>query len=170
MTLNHSEKEAVIREVHRLFDVAERYFNRPFPLPDVSFRRSGKNAGTAFLQQNRVNFHPVLLAANKAAFFSDVIPHEVSHLITWHTAGKRRRVKPHGPEWQAVMQHVYGVSPSTTHDFDLSVLGLTTFNYRCGCQTIELSVRRHNNVKKGMTYRCRRCGENLVFVEKSGVT
>jgi len=158
VALTSSDKKAVTDEVHRLIHIAEQFFNCRFPLPDVSFRRSGKNAGTAFLQQNRVNFNPVLLAENKDAFFAEVIAHEVSHLLTWQKFGK---VKPHGNEWQAIMREVFNCEPSTTHNFDLSGLKIRTFPYQCSCQTINLSVRRHNKVLKGMQYRCTRCGEML---------
>ncbi len=164
MTLTQSDKKAVTAEVHRLTHIASEYFRREFPVPLVSFRRSGKNAGTAFLQHNRVNFNPVLLAENRDEFFNEVIAHEVSHLITWQKFGK---VKPHGAEWQAVMREVFNCEPSTTHNFDLGGLNIRTFPYQCGCQTINLTVRRHNKVLKGLQYRCTRCGETLTFSGQS---
>lgn len=160
MVLSWQEKQAVVDEVHRLIAIANNYFNATFAVPAVSFRRSGKNAGTAFLQQNRVNFNPVLLVENREAFFSEVIAHEVSHLITYRKFG---RVKPHGAEWQAVMREVFRTTPSTTHNFDLSGLNIKTFDYRCGCQTIPLSVRRHNRVREGSQYRCTQCKELLKY-------
>ncbi|QJR82427.1 SprT family zinc-dependent metalloprotease [Alteromonas pelagimontana] len=148
------DKQDVIQAVERLYHIAFTRLNTRFPLPEVTFRKSGKNAGTAFLQQNRINLHPLLFAHNKAAFFTDVIPHEVSHLITFQRFG---RVKPHGKEWQYIMQFVFEVEPNTTHQFDLTPLKLKTYPYRCQCSTVELSVRRHNKVLKGQQYRCLRC-------------
>ncbi len=149
------------QRVEECYSVAEDYFNRHFPRPAVTFRRSGKNAGTAFLQQNRINFHPLLLRDNTDAFLGDVIPHEISHLLVWQLYGK---VRPHGTEWQAVMQQVFGCAPNATHRFDTSVLGAEEFAYQCGCDTIMLSRRRHNTVLRGGQYRCRRCKELLTQV------
>lgn len=160
--LSNYDKTAVQLEVHRLYTLASSKLKLEFPLPDISFRRSGKNAGTAFLHQNRINFHPILFRENKAAFYSDVIPHEVSHLITFHRFG---RVKPHGSEWQWVMSDIFHVSPSTTHNFDITSLGIKTFSYQCGCGDVSLSIRRHNNALQGTKYRCRRCKETLRFIK-----
>lgn len=148
-------RAAVFDRVTECCEQAGCYFGRTFPLPDVSFRRSGKNAGTAFLQQNRINFHPVLLRDNEQAFFDDVIPHEVSHLVVWQQFGK---VRPHGREWRSVMQSVFGCEARTTHRFDTQSLGIKGFEYRCNCSdTIFLSTRRHNTILRGGQYRCGRC-------------
>ncbi|MEW9796692.1 SprT family zinc-dependent metalloprotease [Alteromonas sp. CYL-A6] len=146
---------AVSDKVEACYALAEHALSRTFPLPAITFRRSGKNAGTAFLQQNRINFHPVLLKENQAAFFSDVIPHEVSHLLVWQCFGK---VRPHGKEWQAMMRDIFGCTPSTTHSFSTQSLGIKGFSYRCACEgTITLSTRRHNTIQRGGKYRCGRC-------------
>ena len=156
MTASSQLKKQVAEEVDRLCHIARATFEQSFPTPAVTFRRSGKNAGTAFLQQHRVNFHPVLLAANAGAYFDEVIAHEVAHLLVFRLFG---RVKPHGSEWQSVMRNVFHTEPSTTHNFDLTPLQLKTFAYRCQCGPIALSTRRHNNVSKGNQYRCKTCKE-----------
>lgn len=130
---------------------------RKFEKPNVTFRRSGKNAGTAFLQQNRLNFHPLLYVENADAFINEVVPHEVSHLLVWTLFGK---VKPHGVQWQTIMRDVFNCAPNTTHSFEVQHL-TTTFPYRCDCNSYALSLRRHNNIKKGTQYRCRRCNAIL---------
>ncbi|WP_229804987.1 SprT family zinc-dependent metalloprotease [Alteromonas halophila] len=137
---------------------AEDYFGQAFRTPEITFRRSGKNAGTAFLQQNRLNFHPLLLRDNVSAFLEDVIPHEVSHLLVWHRFGK---VKPHGMQWRTIMQDVFNCSPTTTHSFDTSILERDEFAYQCHCDTVMLSKRRHNTVLKGGNYRCMKCKQLL---------
>ena len=148
----------VQQHVEHCYEKAEAYFGRRFPRPALTFRRSGKNAGTAFLQQNRINFHPILLSDNAEIFKAEVIPHEVSHLLVWQLYGK---VKPHGAQWQAMMRDVFGCMPNTTHSFDTSRLGAVEFAYRCDCDTIMLSRRRHNTVLKGGQYRCGRCKQLL---------
>jgi SprT protein len=157
--VTNADTDAIVQCVSALYQVAETSLRRTFPRPALSFRRSGKHAGTAYLQQNRLNFHPLLFSHNKEAYFNDVIPHEISHLLVYQLYG---RVKPHGKEWQAIMEQVFKREAKTTHQFDLTPLNIKSFNYTCGCSTIALSVRRHNKVTRGQQlYRCRKCGEIL---------
>lgn len=156
------DKERVTETVTQLCHRAHIAFSRPFPVPVITYRKSGKNAGTAFLQQNRINFNPVLFAHNRQAFFEHVIPHEVSHLVVFQRFGK---VRPHGFEWQYVMREVFHTAPRTTHNLDVSILNIKTHLYQCKCQQIELSVRRHKNVLRGQRYQCRRCNSILQAVE-----
>lgn len=158
MSLTSQDKATIRGHVLSLVQKAELQLSRTFPPPLITYRRSGKNAGTAFLQQNRMNLNPVLFSENREAFFSDVIPHELSHLLVFQLYG---RVKPHGKEWQYIMQDVFGCNPSATHNFDLAPLKLNTFRYRCACGPVDLSVRRHNKVLRGQSYRCRRCDKRL---------
>lgn len=143
---------------------ADAYFKRQFPRPELTFRRSGKNAGTAFLQQNRINFHPILYQQNQSAFIHDVIPHEVSHLLTWQLFNK---VKPHGKEWQSIMVNVFQRSPKTTHNFDVKNVVGKQFAYQCKCSSHSLSVRRHNNILRGTQYKCRKCNTVLTHVRQN---
>ncbi|WP_370241411.1 SprT family zinc-dependent metalloprotease [Marisediminitalea sp.] len=157
--INELDKTDIERRLEDLYARAALYFNRSFPAPLVTYRRSGKHAGTAFLQQNRINLHPTLFAHNKEAYFSDVIPHEVSHLLVYQIHG---RVKPHGIEWQSMMSDVFGCEPNTRHTFDLGPLQLKSFTYACACGPVELSVRRHNAVMRGkQQYMCLQCGTRL---------
>ncbi|WP_421134749.1 SprT family zinc-dependent metalloprotease [Alteromonas sp. A079] len=144
--------------VHCYYLTAEQFFSQPFVRPALTFRRSGKNAGTAFLQQNRINLHPTLFKENAEAFIRTVIPHEISHLLVWTLYG---RVKPHGKEWQAVMQNVFNLHPSTTHRFDVSSVTTAGYAYHCECNTHNLTTRRHNKILRGTEYRCRACGITL---------
>ncbi|MDY6977017.1 MAG: SprT family zinc-dependent metalloprotease [Pseudomonadota bacterium] len=151
--LSNEQRRVITDAVFYCFEQAERYFNRTFERPTITFRRSGRNAGTAFLQQNRLNFHPILFKENVDAFLKDVIPHEVSHLLVWALFGK---VQPHGKEWQSVMQRVYNRTSAATHQFDVKRV-TKTFQYVCDCDNYALSTRRHNNILKGAQYRCRKC-------------
>lgn len=157
--ISSSDKTLLLNRLDSLYIEADTYFNRHFTRPDLTFRRSGRHAGTAFLQQNRINLHPVLFAHNRDAYFNDVLPHEVSHLLVYQLYG---RVKPHGKEWQATMQHVFGCAAETRHQFDLTPLNIKSVSYQCGCGDIELSIRRHNAVVRGQRqYQCRRCKQVL---------
>ena len=89
-----------------------------------------------------------------------MIPHEIAHLIVFAVWGK---VKPHGKEWQSVMQNIFGIPAQTTHSMDISKVRGVTFAYRCRCQTHQLTVRRHRAVVRGdRQYTCRKCGSVLI--------
>ena len=159
MTTLHDQ---VTARVAQCMKVANQRLNKRMPMPAVTFTQRGKIAGTAHLQRWEVRFNPVLLAENPDAFLNEVVPHEVAHLVVFKRFG---RVRPHGREWQVVMQEIFGVPPRTTHRMDVSSVQGTTYQYRCQCQDHPLTVRRHNKVQRGETqYRCRRCAQPLAFI------
>ncbi|AMJ93998.1 hypothetical protein AVL56_06530 [Alteromonas stellipolaris] len=145
--------------VEGCYQRADKYFKRTFPRPALTFRRSGKNAGTAFLQQNRINLHPELFKQNEHEFIVDVIPHEVSHLLTWQLF---KKVKPHGVEWQAIMIDVFHRPANATHSFDIEGVIGKQFSYACLCSSHQLTIRRHNKILKGAQYKCRKCNGLLI--------
>ncbi|MFC3093550.1 SprT family zinc-dependent metalloprotease [Alteromonas sediminis] len=154
-------QSAVLLCVDKHIAKASSYFDYPLRKPQVTFRASGTRAGTAFLHQNRVNFHRILLQHNLHTYLSDVVPHEIAHLVVHSLFG---RVQPHGREWKLVMQSVFGCRPSVTHTLDLSVLERKTWDYQCACTTHQLTTRRHNAIQqKKRIYRCQRC-ENILTV------
>lgn len=151
--------QQVAQQVEHCYQVAESKLGKHFPRPEVGFMLRGKSAGTAHLQLNKLRFNPKLLNDNQQAFLDDVVPHEICHLLAFQLYD---RVKPHGREWQYLMQHLYGRVPRTTHSFDTRSVEGKTFEYFCQCGPINLSIRRHNKVVRGETqYRCRKCGSKL---------
>lgn len=99
---------------------------------------------------------------NQEAFIRDVVPHELAHLIAYQLYG---RVRPHGKQWQQVMSEVFDLPPNTTHQFDVSKVQGQTFTYRCRCNQYSLSKIRHNKVRKGQQYVCKRCSTALRYCE-----
>lgn len=162
LTANHAKSALqlqILAKVESDYQHAEHHFKRVFPRPIVQFTLRGKSAGTAHLQTNRLRFNPVLLAENPQVFLSEVVPHEISHLLCYQLFG---RVKPHGKEWQSIMVSTFKVAPKTTHQLNVQSVNGQQFDYFCGCGNTTLSIRRHNRVIRGQTqYRCRRCKQTL---------
>lgn len=155
-------KMQVQRQLQRDLAKVNAYFEREFPVPNVSYAVRGLKAGVAYLKQNEIRLNPVLLVQNGHNFVQQVVPHELAHLIVYQQFG---RVAPHGKEWKMVMEQVLGVAAETYHCFDVSdVLG-QTFLYECGCQQHALSLRRHNAIQRQQRcYICRKCKQPLNLI------
>lgn len=160
-----SELELRLRsEVLKCYAQAESWYLKSFARPEVLLNLRGRSAGVAELQKNRLRFNAVLLAENTSAFLSEVVPHEVAHLLVWKLHG--RGVRPHGYEWQQVMLQVFGLEPERTHRFDTSRSARQGYVYTCGCRDREhaLTIRRHNRILKGQRYICLQCKTHLSFL------
>ncbi|AWL11527.1 Protein SprT [Saliniradius amylolyticus] len=143
------------QRVEHCYCLAEQKLGRSFPRPKVSLKQRGKAAGSARLQTNELRFNPVLLAENPQAFFDEVIPHEICHLLTWQLYG---RVRPHGKEWRGLMGSVFGLTGKASHQMDVSSVRGKTFAYSCDCGPVELTIRRHNKIQRGQArYYCKKC-------------
>lgn len=153
----------LLERIETCYQQAEIALKRAFPRPMTQFSLRGKSAGTAHLQQNRLRFNPVLLQENSQAFLTEVVPHEICHLLCFQLFGK---TKPHGKEWQSLMLTVFKVNPSTTHSFNTASVAGDEVEYRCACGPIGLSIRRHNKVLRGESrYLCKRCKKHLTAAE-----
>jgi SprT protein len=152
--LSNEDKKALLVKGEDCFILAECFFNRPFQRPAYLFNQRGKSAGTAHLQRNIIKFNPILFLQNREEFIKQVVAHEVAHLIVYQQYGKTR---PHGREWQHVMQNVFNCPAHTTHSLDITDVVGKLFSYQCLCTTHQLSIRRHNKVLKGVKYQCKGC-------------
>ncbi len=154
-----SAQAELLSAIEACYLKAENCFSRSFPRPEINFKLRGKSAGTAHLALNKLRFNPVLLEENQQAFVDEVVPHEICHLLCHQLFGK---VRPHGKEWQSLMQGVYGLSANTTHSFDTQSVAGKYFDYQCHCGLVKLSLRRHNKVlRRQSEYQCRRCQQRL---------
>ncbi|WMC11803.1 SprT family zinc-dependent metalloprotease [Oceanimonas pelagia] len=154
--------QQVQNRVSECLALAERHTGRRFDPPLVCFNQRGRIAGSAWLEQWELRFNPVLLTDNAHDFLSEIVPHEVAHLVVFALYGK---VKPHGREWQAIMAEVFGLEPRTRHRLNTEKVA-PVFSYDCGCRIHKLSLRRHNKVLRGqLRYQCLHCGQPLIRVK-----
>lgn len=157
-------KMQVQRQLKRDLEQANRYFNKTFTPPSVSYAVRGVKAGVAYLERNEVRFNPVLLEENQQEFIRQVVPHELAHILVYQHFG---RVQSHGKEWRMMMETVLGVPADIYHCFNTRSVQ-QQFTYRCACQTHQLSIRRHNAVMRNKrSYICRLCKTTLQFLEKN---
>ena len=155
----HSQlQDRVLARVNDCMQQASEQLAREFLTPAVRFNQRGRIAGSAWLERWELRFNPVLLSDNEAEFMAEIIPHEVAHLIAFACYG---RVKPHGPEWQHIMQSVFQLVPRTRHRLNTSKVA-PTFSYQCDCRTHQITLRRHNNMQRGkQRYQCLHCNQLL---------
>ncbi|WP_044470589.1 SprT family zinc-dependent metalloprotease [Mannheimia massilioguelmaensis] len=154
-------KMQVQRRLVECLSLANEYFKQEFSMPDISYDVRGMKAGVACLEKNHIKLNRTLLLENPHAFIAQVVPHELAHLIVYLQFG---RVKPHGKEWQMVMQELFNLPADTCHQFDVKSVQGQTFAYSCRCQTHQLSIRRHHNIQqKSVVYFCKKCKTKLQF-------
>lgn len=144
---------------------------RQLPLPAVRYDLRGRAAGQAVLSRRRgerdaIRINARLLAEHPREMIDVTVPHEIAHVAIHrrYNRGGKRKVRPHGPEWQALMAE-FGVSAETCHNMPTQpARRLQHFPYRCGCsETAWLTSIRHKRALKGTVYKCRRCGQQLQF-------
>ncbi len=147
----------------------ETYFGKTYPVPELDLSLRGKCAGQAYLQRWKLRFNLALMAENYQDFMINVVPHELAHLVAFREFG--HQIKPHGREWQAVMEQVLGVPAKTTHQYDVTKTAKQDYIYHCGCpeRAHGLTIRRHKKIAQGIKYLCRTCRQELVFKEKKGL-
>lgn len=154
------------QRVEACFQSAERYFSCTFKRPEVSLKLRGQKAGVAHICENRLRFNKVLYEENRQHFLLHTVAHEVAHLVSYQVYGKR--IRAHGPEWQAVMQQVYQLPAARCHNYAVQRSAKIHYLYRCQCPAREpfaLSAQRHARINKGMQYLCKSCRGTLTYTQ-----
>ncbi|CAG9295759.1 SprT family zinc-dependent metalloprotease [Celerinatantimonas diazotrophica] len=146
--------------------MAEKYFKRTFARPAIKVNLRGKAAGQARLDQAELRFNRILYEENRDHFIKQTVGHEVAHWIAYCLWGN---VRPHGSQWQQIMQQVFNLPAIRLHTYDVGRVQGQTYPYRCNCRHYQLSTRRHRAILRGRYYLCRDCGAVLVAVEDDNV-
>lgn len=103
--------------------------------------RMRSTAGTAFASKSLVTLNPRLLAFG-AEEIDRTLRHELAHLLAQHRAG-RRRIAPHGREWERACRDLDIAGEKRCHDLPLPRRQMPARHaYRCpGCRLVVHRVR-----------------------------
>lgn len=164
--LDESGQQRVRERTGDYIQRAAELFERDFDHIEVRFDLRGRAAGMFVFRHGLryIRYNPWIFAKYFDDNLATTVPHEVSHYIIAELYGCRG-VRPHGPEWKALM-HCFGADPSVTADFDLSGIPQRRERrhlYRCHCREHQLTTRKHNTIVRGRYYyACRHCNGRLV--------
>ena len=143
--------------------VAASAYGLNIPTPPVLFDLKGRAAGMFRIRRGNpeIRYNPWIFARWFDENLAETVPHEVAHYVV--ATRFRRKARPHGAEWRAVM-HLFGVAPRVTCGYrpediaDLPGRRLRYFDYACDCGSHSVSSIRHNRMVAGKArYLCRRC-------------
>lgn len=147
---------------------AERFFKTTLNKPQITYKQKGKIAGTAWFEEWEIRLNPILYLENEQIFLREVIPHEFAHLVAYKLSREgyfRKQIKPHGKEWQFIMQEVFSLPANVSHTLKTHHLMKEAYLYACQCRQHYLSKIRHSRALKGTIYLCRQCKGALDFVK-----
>lgn len=84
---------------------------------EVRFDIEGNVAGQA-RSNGIVRYNLYMAEHNFEAFITDVVPHEIGHMVAYELQRKTgRRIQPHGETWKSIVRSL-GSNPSRTHKFE----------------------------------------------------
>jgi len=165
--IGEQRRSLVREETGRFIDLAQELLERRFEPVPIHFDLRGNAAGMFKVNRRErwIRYNPWLFAKYFNENLQGTVPHEVAHYIVHEVYGSRR-VKPHGVEWQALMD-AFGADPEVTFRLDMEGIPRRrqrSHPYRCPCREHEISTTRHNRVLAGRgEYCCRSCGGKLVY-------
>tara|TARA_R110002110_G_scaffold406421_1_gene626427 strand:- start:249812 stop:250438 length:627 start_codon:yes stop_codon:yes gene_type:complete len=170
--INDLQQAQVKERTMHFIEAAQALFGREFKSVPVLFDLRGRSAGMfkVYGRERWIRYNPWIFAKYFDVNLRDTVPHEVAHFVVHELYG-RRRVLPHGEEWQAVMA-AFGADPGVTFDLDLSGIPQRRQNrhrYHCGCREHQVTTTRHNRIQsKAALYQCRSCGGTLRYAASVG--
>lgn len=151
---------------------ARRHYDIKLPEVSVDYSLRGRCAGQALIDQHgqpALRINRQLLEDNLDDFLKQTIPHEVAHLVVqWQAREARRKPKPHGLEWQRVMQDCFDLEPKRCHSYQTTPARVVTrpFLYRCQCRKHLLTSIMHKRISRSLQALCKSCRSPLQFIAK----
>jgi SprT protein len=165
-SLEWRAREALRHWLLQAESLAARHGVRLPVMPRLAFDLRGLNAGEFIVDRRRyggpcIRINRELLLRHPGHMLGQVVPHEVAHYAVW--ALWRRRTRPHGREWRAVMRH-FGKPPEVSHRMDVRpARRVCRLPFICGCESPQqysaIIYKRH---LAGVRYYCRRCRQRLL--------
>lgn len=117
--------------------------------------RMRSTAGTAYPSKTLITLNPRLIEFG-AEEIDRTLRHELAHLLAHHRVG-RRRIAPHGAEWQQACRDLGLADEKRCHDLPLPRRKVTRrFVYRCPNCAVELRRTRPFRRKSACLECCRR--------------
>lgn len=165
--INELQQNQVREQVQKYLRLASGIFEKTFKPIDVRFDLKGRAAGMYCVsgRQRWIRINPWIAAKYFEDCLTSTVPHEVAHYIVNMVYG-RRRIRPHGDEWQSLML-AFGTEPNRTGNYSLEGIPVrrqNLFSYGCSCMTHQLTTTRHRRMQSGeRQYYCRQCQKELVF-------
>jgi SprT protein len=175
--IGEAQRRQVTERTEHFMCQAEEAFELSFERIPLLFDLRGRTAGMFKVvgRERCIRYNPWIFGKYFEENLRDTVPHEVAHYVvneiyggpgTRGWARRRWSVKPHGPEWQAVMA-CFGADPEVTFKLDLAGVPQRrqrTHPYQCGCREHDVSTTRHNRILRGAgRYHCRYCKGQLVY-------
>ncbi len=105
-----------------------------------------------------IRLHDRLLNQYRQIYLDDVLTHEVAHAVQMEIYDYK--VMPHGKEWRLIMSKLENspYNPKKRPKYEMLQKQRKRFSYTCECKTLHLlSQTRHNRIKKGTRYMCKKC-------------
>ena len=163
--LSQSQLQQVYDKTDYYIELANKNLSLQLSSIDVKFDLKGRTSGMFVVKRNEtcIRYNEIIFSRYFDDSLENTVAHEVAHYVV-HSMHVLRKVKPHGEEWQRVM-NLFGVKPEVTSNYDVSSLPLhrqKQHDYYCECMTHQLSTTRHNKVQANRAvYKCRKCLQSL---------
>jgi SprT protein len=130
----------------------------------VEFKNKlGTVAGLAYRAEQRIVLNEALFRNNKEHFFSDIIPHEVAHILQYALYPDERL--HHGKKWRLIMQQL-GLQPNVYHDLDVSKVDSKVHRYTCCCEGgykyHQILDNEHKKLQSGQARKCGTCETRII--------
>lgn len=157
-------KKQCLAKIEEAYTIAEKHFDTKIPRIPVEFStKLTKTAGKVHYMRNgmgsiKMTLSVPILRDNPAEFVARTPGHEAAHHIVHCVYGTETQA--HGREWKFVM-NLIGQSAERTHRMKTTTANGVAAS--CGCKTHMITKQRATKMRRGASYYCRKCKQNLVL-------